>query len=295
MPEEKPFSHVTIVGCGDIGRRVARLWLEKGLPVTGTHRCTEAQESEADGIQPACLDLASNKPEFDAGLAGTLLYYFVPTSAQGESDQHMRHFLTLLENQLPARFVLLSTSGVYGDCGGARVTEETPPNPQTARARRRLDAETQLVRFATERLMDYVILRVGGIYSKERLPLRRIQEQTPLLQENLAPMTNRIHADDLASACFLAASRGVPGRIYNISDGQDSNMTEYFNLIADNRGLPRPPTGDWELIRKTNSQGMLSYLSESRRMDNQRMREELGVILRFPDLKSALQDPDFWR
>jgi len=133
-----------------------------------------------------------------------------------------------------------------------------------------------------------VILRVGGIYGPGRLPIKRIREQVPMVHEALAPRTNRIHADDLANICVAAALRGRADTIYNVSDGNESNMTEYFNTVADFLGLPRPPLIDMAAAHQTLSEGMLSYLGESRRMDTTRMREELGVALLYPDLGSGL-------
>jgi nucleoside-diphosphate-sugar epimerase len=186
--------------------------------------------------------------------------------------------------------VAISTSGVYGDRRGALVNEDTPPHPQVDRARRRLDMERQLREWTDEHGVPLVILRVGGIYGPGRLPLQRIRDQVPVLQEALAPSTNRIHVDDLVQVCVAAAERGGAGRIYNVSDGQDSNMTEYFYTIADAFGLPRPPEVDWAQAERVMSPGMLSYLRESRRMDNRRMLEELGVTLAYPDLVEGLKN-----
>jgi nucleoside-diphosphate-sugar epimerase len=200
-------------------------------------------------------------------------------------------FLKLLgDNAPPARIVAISTSGVYGDRRGALVNEDTPPHPQVDRARRRLDMERQLREWTDEHGVPLVILRVGGIYGPGRLPLQRIRDQVPVLQEALAPSTNRIHVDDLVQVCVAAAERGGAGRIYNVSDGQDSNMTEYFYTIADAFGLPRPPEVDWAQAERVMSPGMLSYLRESRRMDNRRMLEELGVTLAYPDLVEGLKN-----
>ena len=169
------------------------------------------------------------------------------------------------------------------------MDENTPPNPMVDRARRRLDAETHLREWGKANTVPVIILRVGGIYGPGRLPIKRIQEQIPMVHEALAPQTNRIHADDLAQVCLAAAQRGEADQIYNVSDGTNSNMTEYFNTIADFVGLPRPPLVDWDEAEQTISKGMMSYLRESRRMDNRRMLEELGVKLRYPNLLAGLE------
>lgn len=189
----------------------------------------------------------------------------------------------------PARVVAISTTGVYGDRGGEIVTEDEPPNPQVDRAHRRYDMECQLEKWCEQHATDLIILRVGGIYGPGRLPLGRIEQGVPILQAHLAPKTNRIHADDLADICIAAARVEQRYRVYNVSDGTDSNMSEYFLTLADYFGLPRPPQVDWEEAERVMSAGMLSYLRESRRVSNARMLKELGIILRYPDLKSGLE------
>jgi len=194
----------------------------------------------------------------------------------------------LTADNRPRRIVLLSTSGVYGDRGGARVDETTPPSPGTDRGRRRLDAEQRLRRFGEAHGVETIILRVGGIYGPGRLPEKRLREGVPMVPPEQAPVTNRIHVDDLARICVAAARRGRDGEIYNVSDGTAGNMTDYFDAVADFLGLPRPPRIDRAEAERTLSPGMVSYLQESRHLDNRKMREELGVTLRYPDLASGL-------
>jgi nucleoside-diphosphate-sugar epimerase len=133
-----------------------------------------------------------------------------------------------------------------------------------------------------------VILRVPGIYAHDRLPIRRLREGLPVLAEADSPFTNRIHADDLARVCIAAMKRGRPGAAYNVSDGHPTTMTDYFNRVADCLGLPRPPVVDRSTARQALSPSMLSFLEESKRLDNRRMREELGVELIYPDLVAGL-------
>ncbi len=289
--KDKPFSAILIIGCGDIGRRVAKNWLEQGYDVHGLVRSADsAAQLEMSGIQPHLVDLDTieqDKPPLP--LENVLLYYFAPPPASGQLDTRMQHFLAYLARQpVPSRIIAISTSGVYGDQQGQRVTEQTPPNPQVDRARRRYDAEQQLQRYSQQYQVSLTLLRVGGIYGPGRLPLKRLRDQVPMLYEHLAPQTNRIHADDLTRVCVAAARPEAAGEIYNVSDGCDSNMTEYFNTIADYFDLPRPPLVDWEEAEQRISKGMLSYLKESRRMDNSKMINQLGVRLQYPDLKTGL-------
>jgi nucleoside-diphosphate-sugar epimerase len=189
---------------------------------------------------------------------------------------------------LPRRIVLISTTGIYGNCQGEWVDETRPPNPQADRAHRRLDAETTLRAWCEQRGVEWMILRVPGIYGPARLPEQRLREAKPVLREQDAPYSNRVHVDDLVSACLAAARHSPAQRIYNISDGHPTTMTDYFNRVAEALGLPRPPELTPEQAKHALSDGMLSYLAESKRLDNRRMREELGVVPRYPDLDAGL-------
>ena len=289
--ENTPFKTVAILGFGDIGQRVARLWLAQGTPVYGLARSTASQQLMSSlGVNPIQADLDDASVTLDIPLDDALLYWFIPPPSSGTTDPRMQSLLRMLSHQArPRRIVAISTSGIYGDHQGGLVSEETPPNPQADRARRRLDMETQLRQWGERHQVPVIILRVGGIYGPGRLPLQRIRDAVPVLKEALAPKTNRIHADDLADVGVAAATKPLASRIYNVSDGQDSNMTEYFFTLADFFDLPRPPEVDWAEAEKTISKGMLSYLRESRRLDTTRMQQELAVQLRYPDLLDGLK------
>lgn len=287
--------HVYIIGCGDIGLRVAARWQQRQVTVSGVVRSVASSERLRSHVVSAiACDLSQTSCCLPRLEQASLIYYFVPPPTTGQHDQHCRRLLHCLDEQAakPSRIVAISTTGVYGDRGGEWVTEDAPPNPQVDRARRRYDMECQLRLWCEQRAVDLIILRVGGIYGPGRLPLERIKNGVPILQEQLAPKTNRIHAEDLADICVAAAQVDQRYRVYNISDGTDSNMSEYFLTLADYFGLPRPPQVDWAEAERVMSAGMLSYLRESRRVSNARMLKELGVSLRYPDLVSGLQSCD---
>jgi nucleoside-diphosphate-sugar epimerase len=157
------------------------------------------------------------------------------------------------------------------------------------RSLRRWDAEETLRAWSREAGAELVILRVAGIYGPGRLPLERIRQGLPLAREEDSPWSNRIHADDLVAACVAAMARGEPGRVYNVCDGHPSTMTDYFLRVADAAGLPRPPLVSISEAAGVLSPGMMSYLAESRRLSNRRLREELGVNLSHPDLAQGLK------
>lgn len=289
MDERTPFEHVVIFGCGDIGCRVGQLWREKGLTVTGLARSDASLENIiASGLDAIRIDLDADSILLPP-LSNTLLYTFFPPPAQGDEDTRMAHLLTgLRQNNKPDHIIHISTTGVYGDRRGELVREDDTPNPQAARAKRRLHGETLLRGWGRQNDVPVIVLRVGGIYGPHRLPLERIQKGIPVLAPALSPKTNRIHEDDLARVCIAAALKGRANNIYNVSDGEDSDMTEYFYLLADHYRLPRPPAVDWQEAERVMSKGMLSYLRESRRLDNRKMLDELHVELLHPSLKAWL-------
>ncbi len=282
---------ILIVGCGDIGCRVAGLLSATGRKIAGLVGSEESVAALAElGVRPLVANLNDPDDLRELPTAGALVFYFAPPPGGGITDPKVRNFCAATTGPAaPRRLVYISTSGVYGDCGGALVTEETPVNPQTTRAKRRYDAERTLLQWGAEQGVEVIILRVTGIYGPGRIPVFRLQEGHPLLRLEESLPTNRIHADDLAQVCVAAAEKADGGDIYNVSDGQPGTMTEYFLAIAELLGLPRPPLLSLAEARQVMTPLMLSYLTESRRMDNTRMLTKLGVVLRYPTLEAGLK------
>ncbi len=288
--EDKPEKSVLIVGCGYIGRRVAALLQARGDVVTGCVRSLEsADQLRSSGIGALRIDLdrAAANPHWAAGFRE--IFYFAPPPPEGMEDSRLRGFLLALDAaRPPRRLVYISTSAVYGDCGGAWITEARETRPTTARGQRRLDAEQQLTAWCRAHGSEWVILRVPGIYGPGKLPLARLRKQLPVLRELDAPYTNRIHGDDLAAICVAAMHSEFPDTVYNVSDGHPGNMTDYFFRVAAAAGLPRPPEVSRAQAQQQLSAGMLSFLNDSRRMDNGKLLRELGVVLQYPDLDAGL-------
>jgi nucleoside-diphosphate-sugar epimerase len=282
---------VLIVGCGHIGRLVAERLHSHGQRVTGVVRTpASAGRLRELGIEALCFDLDAGVPALLEGARYDGICYFAPPPPTGTRDTRMRAFLHVLgKPPPPRRIVYISTSAVYGDCRGEWITEERPARPDTERGARRLDAERRLQDWAACHGVEWVILRVPGIYGPGRLPLARLRQGLPVLREADAPYTNRIHAEDLASVCVAALDTVHHDTVYNVSDGHPSTMTDYFFRVADAAGLPRPPVVDREQAGKVLSEGMLSFLQDSRRMDNRKLLEELAVTLCYPDLESGLR------
>ena len=277
-----------IIGCGDIGRRLACRLLDQGRSVLGLVRSpASVSRLESLGVSARALDLDRMTAETPCIEADTVFYLAPPPSA-GLEDPRIPRVLSLFKTP-PRRWLYLSTSGVYGDCQGAWVTEERKAAPATDRARRRYHAECQLNQYAKSRNVSLTVLRVPGIYGPDRLPLERLQRQLPVVVPDEAPYSNRIHADDLARACLFVATRDPAGGLFNISDGHPTTMTDYFFAVADHLGLPRPPCLPLAEALRVLGPAMASFLEESRRLDSSRLREELGFRCDYPTVAEGLR------
>lgn len=275
-----------ILGCGDVGMRLLPLLRGRFRVFAVTSRPERRDELRALGAVPLLADL--DRPATLRRLAGLADYivHLAPPQAEGALDRRTRHLSAILPER--ARLVYVSTSGVYGDCGGAWIDETRTPAPHNARARRRVDAEQVLRAWAVRAQGRLAILRVPGIYGAERLPLKRLQAGTPALREADDVYTNHIHADDLAAIVARALWRGAPNRVYHASDDSELKMGAYFDAVADAHGLARPPRLPREQLRQVVTPALLSFMSESRRLRNGRLKNELGVRLRYPTVAATL-------
>ncbi|MBI4807626.1 MAG: SDR family oxidoreductase [Nitrosomonadales bacterium] len=282
--------HLLIIGCGDIARRT--------IPLLGGHfriyalirNATHSAGLREPGVIPVIGDLDDRRQlSRIAGLADVVLHLAPPPNA-GTRDNRTRHLLAALsQGKLPRRLIYVSTSGVYGDCNGARVDETHPLHPQTARAQRRVDAEQQIRRWAQRNGVQAGILRVPGIYAAERLPLERIRSGTPAIVAVEDGYTNHIHADDLARILVAALHLGKPNRVYHASDDGVMKMGDYFDAVADAYHLPRPPRISRVEAQRVLPESLLSFMNESRRLVNRRMKKELKVRLGYPTVADCLK------
>ena len=284
------------VGCSYVGRQVAQRELQDGGRVAALVRRAESAQYLGDaGIESVTCDLDDRHGLPAIKLNGHVLYWFAPPPPDGLVDPRIAALLNSIEDSvLPSRLVLISTTGVYGDCKGAWITESQPLRPQTDRTRRRVDAEKVAGNWCRRAGVTTIILRVPGIYGPGKLPIERLQRQEPVLAPEQSPWSNRVHVGDLVRACMAAARiavNGVPALpvVCNISDGNPSTMAEYFFAVARSEGLPKPPVLDRESADRALNSKILSYLAESKRIDNTRMREWLGVVPEFPDLNRGLE------
>lgn len=289
--KRRNMKQVLIVGSGDVARRIIP-WLARRFLVRALVRRPEERDAlRALGATPIVADL--DRPASLARLAGIADYvlHCAPPPGEGQDDPRTRRLLAALMQRasLPRRLVYISTTGVYGDCAGAWLDETRPLRPASARAVRRVAAENRLRRFGCRSGCRVSVLRAPGIYDADaRLPLARLRKGEPVLAPEDDVFTNHIHADDLARLLALALFRGRPNRVYNASDDSQLRMGEYFDLVADAVGLPRPPRLPRADLSERLSALTLSFMSESRRLDNGRIKRELRARLLFPCVADAL-------
>jgi nucleoside-diphosphate-sugar epimerase len=275
-----------IVGCGDIGTRLLPLVRDRFRVFAVTSQAARQAELRAAGAIPIVANL--DQPESLARLSrlASTIVHLAPPQSEGIRDRRTRNLTAILPDR--ATLVYVSTTGVYGNCDGARFDETRPVNPQNPRARRRVDSEQVLRTWARRSGARLAILRVPGIYAADRLPIERLKKGTPALSTDDDVYTNHIHADDLARIIVVALYRGLPNRVYHAVDDSDMRMGEYFDAVADAFGLPRPPRLPRAELQRRVSPILLSFMSESRRLTNERIKMELGVRLQYPRVRDAL-------
>jgi nucleoside-diphosphate-sugar epimerase len=274
-----------IIGCGDVGLRVLKQLAGRWRVFALTSTPARAAALRAAGAVPLVgnLDDAATLARL-AGMADRVLH-LAPPARDGAVDSRTRGLLAALARRPPRALVYASTTGVYGDCQGDFIDETRALNPATDRAARRVDAEAQLRAFGRRHGTRISLLRIPGIYARDREgghPRERLARGTPVLRREDDVFTNHIHADDLARACVLALLRGLPQRAVNVCDDSQLLMGDYFDLAADLAGLPRPERITRAEAAERMSAMQLSFWSESRRLDNSRLKRELRLALRYP-------------
>jgi nucleoside-diphosphate-sugar epimerase len=283
---------ILIVGSGDVARRI--------LPrLTGRYRvfallrnAARAADWRRAGAQPLLADLddASSLSRI-AGLADVVLHLAPPPNI-GDRDTRTKHLLAALGKgkSLPRCLIYVSTTGVYGDCGGAVIDETRRLRAESPRAGRRVDAEEALRTWGTRNDVRICILRAPGIYAADRLPLERLEKGLPALAAADDVFTNHIHANDLAKACVAAMRHGLANRSYNVVDDSDLKMADYFDLVADAYALPHPPRLSRMAASAVLSPMQMSFMRESRRIGNRRIKQELKLHLAFPNVADGIAD-----
>ncbi len=282
-----------IVGCGDIGERVLRQLGSRYRVVALTSQPARMAALRRAGTRPLLGNLDRPSTLGRLGALATRVLHLAPPPGSGIDDARTAALLRALARGGCARqIVYASTSGVYGDARGARFDETRAVAPATDRARRRVDAEQRLRWYGRAFGTGVSLLRIPGIYAADRpggAPRERVERGTPLLREADDVYTNHIHADDLARACIAALHRGRPQRAVHVSDDTEMKMGDYFDLVADLAGLPRAPRIARDAAHERLAPMTLSFMSESRRLVNRRLKAELRVALRYPTVREGLR------
>lgn len=279
-----------IIGCGDVALRMTPLLRRRYRIFALAREPQRFAALRALGITPVRGDL--DAPQTLHALAGLAhdVVHFAPPPGHGAHDTRTAHLVAALAKgeSLPQQLVYISTSGVYGDCNGELVSETHPARPQTDRARRRADAEKRLREWGRRSGVSVSILRVPGIYAADRLPLARLEKGTPALIPEDDSYVNHVHADDLARMVVAALHHAHPGRMYNAVDDAPQKMGDYFDLVADRFGLPRPPRVARAEAARVIPETLLSFMNESRRLTNRRIKQELRLRLRYPTVHDGI-------
>jgi len=280
-----------IIGCGDLGKRIAKQLINRHEAVLATSHQESSQKILHNfGIQTISADLDTANSLSNINFQHANVYYLLPPPSDGISDTRMSNFITTISHNLaPRRIVYISTTGVYGDAQGEWITEKQPANPQTNRGKRRLDAEQQLISFCAQSSCEYNILRVSGIYCLNKLPLERLKAGVKALDLTIAPSSNRIHAKDLTTICLHTMRGNSCNQIFNAADGKPSSITDYFIKVANTFNLPQPQQISWQDAQTEVSSAMLSYLAESKKISIEKIKETFNFEPQYPDLETGLQ------
>ncbi|PXX17132.1 nucleoside-diphosphate-sugar epimerase [Nitrosomonas ureae] len=285
-----------IIGCGDVALRTVPL-LKTHYRILGLYRNADrADLLRANDIIPIYGNLDCPKSLKKLEGIAHLVLHLAPPPNYGKRDTRTLHLLSALTKKtktnstiLPQRFIYISTSGVYGDCRGDLIDETHPVQPENDRAIRRVFAEKQIRNWGKRNHISTCIVRVPGIYAANRLPLQRLRDGHPTLLDAEDSYTNHIHADDLAQIIFAAIRFAKTNRIYHACDDSHLKMGEYFDLVADYSGLPHPRRITRDQAQEQITPGMLSFMKESRRLRNVRIKKELHISLLYPTVHDGVK------
>jgi len=284
--------NILIVGSGDVARRIFSRLAQRYRVYALVRNASRAEAWRAAGAIPLLADLDDRASLQRLGGLADIVLHLAPPPGQGQKDTRTRNLLAALgkRESLPRQLVYVSTTGVYGDCAGAQIDETRRLNPESSRAGRRLDAEHCLRHWGARTGVQVSILRAPGIYAADRLPVERLKKGLPALTEADDVFTNHIHADDLAAACLAALRHAGANRAYNVVDDSDLRMAEYFDRVAAAFALPHPPRLTRQEAEKTLSPMQLSFMRESRRIGNRRLKNELKLRLAYPSIDDGIAE-----
>ena len=271
-----------IAGAGYTGLRVAEKLPKSGICLVSRNFDHDVQFK----IQKINLDSDGNKIKTVDPFS---VLYTIPPNKEKTLDLRLQNFINSL-NTRPVRFVYLSTSGVYGDRSGKLTDESIETNPQTQRAKRRVEAELFLEKWCKKNNVRLVILRVSGIYGPNRLGTNRLNKNFTVISESEAKPGNRIHISDLVNCCINALRKKNLSKIYNISDGCHNSQTWFYKSVCEYSGINMPREIKVSEATRTWEETRLSFMRESRRLDSARMNNDLLDELKYSDPRNGIID-----
>ena len=273
--------HLLSFGHGFSARALTPLLLERGFSVTGTTRSNDKIKAlEATGVKGVVWPGADLSTEIEK--ASHILISAAP-NADGDP------VLAAFRAQIAARahnlewVGYLSTTGVYGDAEGGWVNEDSPLKPATKRGQMRVDAEAEWQAIPE---LPLHIFRLAGIYGPGRGPFAKVRNGTArrIIKKN--QVFSRIHLEDIAQVLAASIAKPNAGAVYNLCDNDPAPPQDVIAHAAELLGLPLPPEVAYETADMTPM--ARSFYAESKRVRNDRIRGELGVILKHPDYRSGL-------
>ena len=284
--------NILIVGSGDVARRIFSRLAQRYRVYALVRNASRADEWRAAGAIPLLADLDDRASLQRLNGLADIVLHLAPPPGEGKKDTRTRNLLAALGKgkSLPRQLVYVSTTGVYGDCAGAQIDETRSANPESSRAGRRVDAEQCLRQWGAQTGVRVSILRAPGIYAADRLPVERLKKGLPALAAADDVFTNHIHADDLAAACLAALRHAGANRAYNVVDDSDLQMAEYFDRVATAFDLPKPPRISRQEAEATLSPMQMSFMRESRRIGNRRLKNELKLRLAYPSIDDGIAE-----
>ncbi len=274
-----------IFGLGYSGLEIAKLARAQGWDVAGT--CTTAEKAErlrASGIEAHQFDGTAALPAATLANASHVLCTIAPKET---GDPALGTCCALLERATWLGY--LSTTGVYGDHGGGWVDEATPAKPGQARSIERLAAEQAWRDLARQTGATLDILRLPGIYGPGRSAIDQVKAGTARRIDKPGQFFSRIHVEDIANAALAAMARTDGEALWNVADDLPAPNSEVIAYAFELLGKPVPPAIPWEQAAPAMSPMARSFYMESRRVRNDRLKRDLGVVLRYPTYREGLK------
>jgi nucleoside-diphosphate-sugar epimerase len=275
---------LVVFGLGFAGTAVARHFLRAGWRVTGTTRSGALRPDWAEDLPEApvfAFDRDHALPE-DALAGATHVLAGIPPDEAG--DPVLDRLADRLRRLAPRWVGYFSTTGVYGDRGGDRVDETADVRPASARARWRVAAE----RAWLDSGLPVHVFRLAGIYGPGRSAFTQIRAGTARRVIKPGQVFGRIHVADIARVVAASIARPNPGAIYNVADDLPAPPQDVIELACRLLGAPVPPALSWEQAQTLLSPMALSFFADNKRIDNGRIKRELGVTLAYPSYREGL-------